>query len=224
MLIEQYNSYEPEQLPGQKVNGALTIGENIGDLGGLSIAYKAYRGRCKGQDPPVIDGLTGDQRFFIGWALAWRSQVSATPSWPAGSPPIPIRRRSSGATASLRNIPEFYSAFGVKEGDKLWLRARAARADLVSLRNMPTDAPDSGDPSRALPSPGRPAVKTPPGAVSGSPDNWLADLLNPAAIERGEEDTHPTEPRATPAAGHECGQHCAVARPGSIRRTSVAIR
>ncbi len=73
MLIEQYSGFEPAQLPGQKVNGALTIGENIGDLGGLSIAYKAYKRSLKGSDAPVIDGLTGDQRFFMGWAQVWRT-------------------------------------------------------------------------------------------------------------------------------------------------------
>ncbi len=119
-LIEQYNSYEPKQLPGQKVNGALTIGENIGDLGGLSIAYKAYRRSLKGQEPPVIDGLTGDQRFFIGWALAWRSKGrdAEMARRIATDPHSPAEFRCNGV---LRNIPEFYSAFGVKEGDKLWL-------------------------------------------------------------------------------------------------------
>ena len=75
MLIDQYSALEPAQLPGQKVNGALTIGENIGDLGGLAIAHKAYRRSLRGQNAPVIDGLTGDQRFFIGWAQAWRSKA-----------------------------------------------------------------------------------------------------------------------------------------------------
>ncbi len=119
-LIEQYNSYEPKQLPGQKVNGALTIGENIGDLGGLSIAYKAYRRSLKGQEPPVIDGLSGDKRFFIGWALAWRSKGrdAEMARRIATDPHSPAEFRCNGV---LRNIPEFYSAFGVKEGDKLWL-------------------------------------------------------------------------------------------------------
>jgi putative endopeptidase len=119
-LIEQYNSYEPKQLPGHKVNGALTIGENIGDLGGLSIAYKAYRRSLKGHEPPVIEGSTGDQRFFIGWALAWRSKSrdAEIARRLAVDSHSPAEFRCNGV---LRNIPEFYAAFGVKEGDKLWL-------------------------------------------------------------------------------------------------------
>lgn len=69
-LVEQYNAYEP--LPGLKVNGALTLGENIGDLAGLAIAYDAYRHSLNGKEAPVIDGLTGDARFFLGWAQVWR--------------------------------------------------------------------------------------------------------------------------------------------------------
>jgi len=118
--IEQYSAFEPKQLPGHKVNGALTIGENIGDLGGLSIAYKAYRRSLKGQEPPTIDGLTGDQRFFIGWALAWRSKYrdAELARRLATNPHSPAEFRCNGV---LRNLPGFYSTFGVKEGDKLWL-------------------------------------------------------------------------------------------------------
>ncbi len=119
-LIEQYSTYEPKQLPGQKVNGALTIGENIGDLGGLSIAYKAYKRSLKGKEAPTIDGLTGDQRFFIGWALAWRSKSrdAEIARRLAVDSHSPAEFRCNGV---LRNLPEFYSAFDVKEGDKLWL-------------------------------------------------------------------------------------------------------
>ena len=119
-LIEQYNTYEPKQLPGQKVNGALTIGENIGDLGGLSIAYKAYRRSLQGKEAPVIDGLTGDQRFFIGWGLAWRAKFrdAELARRIATDSHSPAEFRCNGV---LRNMPEFYAAFGVKEGDKLWL-------------------------------------------------------------------------------------------------------
>jgi putative endopeptidase len=120
MLIEQYSGFEPAQLPGQKVNGALTIGENIGDLGGLSIAYKAYKRSLKGSDAPVIDGLTGDQRFFMGWAQVWRSKYrdAELARRLATDPHSPAEFRCNGV---LRNLPEFYAAFGVKEGDKLWL-------------------------------------------------------------------------------------------------------
>jgi predicted metalloendopeptidase len=119
-LIDQYSKYEPKQLPGQKVNGDLTIGENIGDLGGLAIAYKAYQRSLKGQAAPVIDGLTGDQRFFVGWGLAWRSKYrdAELARRLATDSHSPAEFRCNGV---LRNIPEFYAAFGVKEGDKLWL-------------------------------------------------------------------------------------------------------
>jgi putative endopeptidase len=120
MLIDQYNGFEPMQLPGQKVNGAMTIGENIGDLGGLSIAYAAYRRSLQGREAPVIDGLTGDQRFFIGWGQAWRSKYrdAEVARRLATDPHSPPEFRCNGV---LRNLPEFYAAFGVKEGDKLWL-------------------------------------------------------------------------------------------------------
>jgi putative endopeptidase len=120
MLIDQYNGFEPVQLPGQKVNGAMTIGENIGDLGGLSIAYKAYRRSLQGREAPVIDSLTGDQRFFVGWGQAWRSKYrdAEVARRLATDPHSPPEFRCNGV---LRNLPEFYAAFGVKEGDKLWL-------------------------------------------------------------------------------------------------------
>ncbi len=120
MLIEQYNEFEPAQLPGKKVNGALTIGENIGDLGGLSIAHKAYQRSLAGREAPTIDGLTGDQRFFVGWAQAWQSKFrnAFLERQLATNPHSPAEFRCNGV---LRNLPEFYAAFGVKEGDKLWL-------------------------------------------------------------------------------------------------------
>jgi putative endopeptidase len=120
MLIEQYNEFVPAQLPGQHVNGALTIGENIGDLGGLSISYKAFRRSLKGKEAPTIDGLSGDQRFFLGWAQAWQSKArdAFLARQLATNPHSPPEFRCNGV---LRNLPEFYAAFGVKEGDKLWL-------------------------------------------------------------------------------------------------------
>ncbi|WP_373926560.1 M13 family metallopeptidase [Paludisphaera borealis] len=120
MLIDQYSAFEPLQLPGQKVNGALTIGENIGDLGGLTIAYKAYKRSLDGKEAPVIDGLTGDQRFFLGWAQAWRGKIrdADLARRLTTDPHSPAEFRCNGV---LRNMPEFYAAFGVKEGDKLWL-------------------------------------------------------------------------------------------------------
>jgi putative endopeptidase len=120
MLIDQYNEFEPAQLPGKKVNGALTIGENIGDLGGLSISYKAYQRSLKGRSAPVIEALTGEERFFLGYAQAWQSKVrdAFLERQLATNPHSPAEFRCNGV---LRNMPEFYAAFGVKEGDKLWL-------------------------------------------------------------------------------------------------------
>jgi putative endopeptidase len=120
MLIQQYDGFAPAQLPGQHVNGALTIGENIGDLGGLTIAYKAYKIALKGSEAPVLDGRTGDQRFFIGWAQCWRSKYRDAELIRrlATDPHSPAEFRCNGV---VRNLPEFYAAFGVKEGDKLWL-------------------------------------------------------------------------------------------------------
>ena len=73
-LVAQYASFEA--LPGEFVNGKLTLGENIGDLGGLTIAYKAYQLSLEGKEPEAIDGLTGDQRFFMGWGQVWGPQLS----------------------------------------------------------------------------------------------------------------------------------------------------
>ncbi|WP_337176895.1 M13 family metallopeptidase [Paludisphaera sp.] len=119
-LIEQYNEFEPKQLPGRKVNGALTIGENIGDLGGLSIAYRAYKRSLEGKEAPVIDGLTGDQRFFLGWAQAWRTKFrdAELARRLTTDPHSPAEFRCNGV---VRNMPEFHEAFDVKEGDGLWL-------------------------------------------------------------------------------------------------------
>ncbi len=119
-LIEQYNEFEPAQLPGQHVNGALTIGENIGDLGGLTIAYKAYELSLKGKEAAKIDGLTGPQRLFIGWAQVWRAKYRDPEMMRrlATDPHSPTEFRCNGV---LRNLTEFYDAFNVKEGDKLWL-------------------------------------------------------------------------------------------------------
>jgi putative endopeptidase len=120
MLIDQYNAFEP--LPGQHVRGALTIGENIGDLGGLTIAHKAYLISLKGKESPKIDGFTGPQRVFIGWAQVWRTKYrdAAMSRMLATNPHSPPEFRCNGV---VRNLVEFYDAFGVKEGDKLWLPA-----------------------------------------------------------------------------------------------------
>ncbi|MBL8261940.1 MAG: M13 family metallopeptidase [Xanthomonadaceae bacterium] len=117
-LGEQYNSYCPVE--GVCVNGQLTMGENIGDLGGLSMAYTAYRLSLGGKEAPVIDGLTGDQRFFMAWAQVWRSKSreQALVNQLKTDPHSPPQYRING---TLRNLEEWYRAFDVKPGDKLYL-------------------------------------------------------------------------------------------------------
>ena len=122
-LIQQMNEYEP--LPGLHVNGALAATESIGDLGGLTIAYRAYKLSLKGKRSPTIDGLTGEQRVFMGWAQIWRSKerdeyVRSTLQTSVYLP-APLR-----ANAAAGNIDGFYEAFNVKPGDRLY-RAPEAR-------------------------------------------------------------------------------------------------
>jgi predicted metalloendopeptidase len=102
------------------VNGKLTMGENIGDLGGLSMAYTAYKLSLKGKPAPVIDGLTGDQRFFLAWAQVWKSKYrdEALVNLIKSNPHSPAMYRINGP---LRNLDAWYAAYGVKEGDKLYL-------------------------------------------------------------------------------------------------------
>ena len=116
-LIAQFDGYSP--LPGYSVNGALTIGENIGDLGGLSIAAKAYQLSLQGQPAPVIDGYTGMQRLLIGWAQIWRRlyRDDALINRLKTDPHSPGEYRCNG---TLSNVPEFYQAFDVKPGDKMF--------------------------------------------------------------------------------------------------------
>ena len=119
-LIEQYNALEPAATPGHKVNGELTIGENIGDLGGLAIAWKAYQLALSGKEPPVIDGLTGAQRFFLSWAQSWQqlARDEETIRLLAIDPHSPPEFRCNQI---VRNIDAFYSAFDVHPSDALWL-------------------------------------------------------------------------------------------------------
>ena len=120
VLIAQYEVLEPRQTPGHHVNGALTVGENIGDLGGLSIAYAAYKIALNGAEPPVMDGLTGWQRFFISWAQGWRGKARDTEVIRrlALDPHSPEEFRCN---AVVRNIDAFHEAFGVTADDALWL-------------------------------------------------------------------------------------------------------
>lgn len=119
-LIEQYNALAPEQVPDHHVNGALTIGENIGDLGGLGIAWKAYLLSLDGHEPPVVDGLTGAERFFLSWAQAWqqKGRDAEVIRLLAIDPHSPNEFRCNQI---VRNIDAFYDTFGVVEGDALWL-------------------------------------------------------------------------------------------------------
>ncbi len=118
-LIAQYDALEPAQTPGLHVNGALTIGENIGDLGGLSIAIKAWR-LAGGESAPEIDGHTGLQRLFLSWGTVWaqlaRDELIAQRL--ATDPHSPDEFRCN---QTVRNVDDFYEAFGVVEGDQQWL-------------------------------------------------------------------------------------------------------
>ena len=117
-LGEQYSAMEP--LPGERINGQLTMGENIGDLGGLNFALEAFHISLKGQPAPVIDGTTGDQRVFLAWAQVWRgkSRDEALRQQLNTDPHSPIMARVNGV---VRNMNAWYDAFGVAEGDKLFL-------------------------------------------------------------------------------------------------------
>jgi predicted metalloendopeptidase len=117
-LADQYSAFAP--LPGLKINGRLTLGENIGDLGGLTMAREAYLISLGGAAPPTIDGVTADQRFFYGWAQVWRSLIRdpALRNQILSDPHSPAEYRVNGV---VRNIDAWYDAFGVKQGDKLYL-------------------------------------------------------------------------------------------------------
>jgi putative endopeptidase len=111
----------PRQLTdSQHVNGAFTVGENIGDLGGLSIALLAYRLSLEGQPAPVIDGLTGEQRVFFGWAQVWRTKSRDAEAIRrlAVDPHSPPEFRCNGV---IRNMDAFYDAFDITESDALYL-------------------------------------------------------------------------------------------------------
>ncbi|ALN86426.1 peptidase M13 family protein [Lysobacter capsici] len=117
-LGAQYNAFCP--LPGQCVNGALTMGENIGDLGGISMAYTAYQLSLGGKPAPVIDGLTGDQRFFLSWGQIWKGKYrdEALLNLIKTNPHSPSQYRANGP---LRNFDPWYKAFDVKPEDKMFV-------------------------------------------------------------------------------------------------------
>ena len=126
-LIAQFDQLEPIAAPGRNVNGALTVGENLGDLAGLGVGYAAYRIACGDDEPPVLDGLTGDQRFFVGWAQVWcgKAREETAVMLLAVDPHSPAEHRAN----VVRNIDAFHTAFGVTETDGMWL----APADRVSV-------------------------------------------------------------------------------------------
>jgi len=117
-LAAQYDGYEV--IDGLTINGQFTSGENIGDLGGLTIAHLAYKMSLDGKEAPVIDGWTGDQRFFLGWAQVWRSKArdAETKRRLTVDPHSPPKFRANGAAV---NVPAFYTAFDVNEGDGMYL-------------------------------------------------------------------------------------------------------
>jgi putative endopeptidase len=117
-LIAQYDAFKP--FDDLAVNGEFTLGENIGDLGGISIGLLAYKMSLEGEEAPVIDGFTGEQRVFLGYSQVWRSKVRDERGRQLIStdPHSPAKYRANGA---VRNVPEFYEAFDVQEGDALYL-------------------------------------------------------------------------------------------------------
>ena len=117
-LAEQYSAYEPVE--GTFIDGEFTVGENIGDLGGLNVAYHAYKLSLNGAEPPIIDGLTGDQRFFLAYAQVWRSKTrdEALVSRLKSGPHSPAEFRVNGV---VRNMDAWYAAFDVQPDDALYL-------------------------------------------------------------------------------------------------------
>jgi putative endopeptidase len=118
LLIKEYDAFEP--VPGFHVNGALTLGENIADIAGIEIAHKAYLASLNGRTPPVIEGMTADQRFYIGFAQSWlgKRRDESTIAGVKSDPHSPEKYRTNGVVV---HMPSFYSAFSVKPGDKMYL-------------------------------------------------------------------------------------------------------
>jgi predicted metalloendopeptidase len=116
-IVAQYGGYSP--IEGLAINGRLTLGENIADLAGLTMAYRAYRRSLGGREAPVIDGLTGDQRFFMGWARAWRGKYreEALRQQLMTDSHSPGEYRTNGI---VQHLDAFHEAFGTQPGDELW--------------------------------------------------------------------------------------------------------
>lgn len=119
-LVAQFDALSPAAAPGHHVNGRLTLGENIGDLAGLTIAYKAYQISLDGTEPEVLDGLTGEQRFFASWAAGWRQVIRQEEAIRrlATDPHSPNEFRTN---AIARNLDPFHEAFDVTEEDGMWM-------------------------------------------------------------------------------------------------------
>jgi putative endopeptidase len=117
-MVAQFNAYEP--LPGAHIDGELTLEENMADLAGVQVAYDAYKSSLGGQEAPVLDGLTGDQRFFIAYAASWKwlYRDEATRDSLLSDVHSPPKYRVNGI---VRNLDAWYDAFDVKEGDALYL-------------------------------------------------------------------------------------------------------
>ena len=117
-LADQYSAFEP--LPGEPINGRLSLGENIGDLTGVTMAYEAYKRSLGGKPAPVIDGVTGDQRFFMAWAQVWaiKWRDEALLAQIKNGPHSPGEFRANGI---VRNIDAWYEAFDVQPGDAMYL-------------------------------------------------------------------------------------------------------
>ena len=118
-LIEQYDGFEPRNLPGENVNGSLTVGENIGDLGGLTIGHKAYLISLGEEPAPTVEDVTGSQRLFMNWAYCWRTKrrTEQEQQYLTIDPHSPPEFRAN----IVRNLDEFHEAFKTAEGDGLWL-------------------------------------------------------------------------------------------------------
>ena len=116
-MIDQYSAFSP--IEGMNVNGEFTLGENIADVSGLTVAFHAYKLSLKGKPSPVIDGFTGEQRFFLGWSQIWARKYrdAELRKRLVTDPHSPSRYRVLGVVS---NMPEFYEAFGVKETDPLF--------------------------------------------------------------------------------------------------------
>jgi len=126
ILVNQFNDYVA--IDSLHVNGELTLGENIADLGGLTMAYYAYKKSLNGNASPVLEGFTGEQRFFLAWAQGWKTLMrpQALKQMVATNPHSPGNFRANGP---LTNLTEFYEAFGVKEGNKMY-RPKESRAEI----------------------------------------------------------------------------------------------